>query len=365
MKTNRLNAIRTHMKRLNMDHVIMTSPDSLYYLLEVDIDPGERMLALHVNATHCTLFISALFPIPETFEGDTVVFTDTMNPVALLAEQIGDNAVVGVDKFWAAHFLLKLMALKPDCTFTVGSEAVDAARLCKDSDELKRLEAASLVNDAVIEEVMASIEAHDNTAPLTEREVQRWVVAFNEKRGVHALSFTPTVCFGKNGAEPHHESDDTVLKSGDAIVVDIGGRLDGYCSDMTRSFCYGSCPEGYEAVYELVRLANEKAAERVAPGVPLKEIDAAARSVIEAAGYGAYFTHRTGHGIGICVHEFPDVSAASDAVCQVGMVFSIEPGIYLEGRFGVRIEDLIQVTESGGALLNHTDRSLRILKAGS
>lgn len=358
MNLNRLERIREQMKQLSYDHLIITSPDSIFYLLDEEIHPGERLLALSVSADTCKLFISALFPMQNDLGIPVVYFRDTEDSLKLLADDIKAGCVIGVDKNWQSHFLLKLMKHHPNSRYENGSPAVDNVRLCKDDIEAQRMIKASLINDQVMTEVMHFLKEEAPLRPITELEVQKKVIDINAKLGVHEMSFTPTVCFGTGGAEPHHDCDETVLMPNQPVVIDIGGRVDGYCSDMTRSFFYGTPTDKYREVYEIVLEANMKAIEKVKPGVPLSEVDQAARDVIEAAGYGEYFTHRTGHGIGINVHEFPDVSGASETICEVGMTFSIEPGIYLLGELGVRIEDLVLVTENGCEVLNHVTKSL-------
>jgi len=358
MNLDRLTRIREQMQRFNYDHLIITSPDSIFYLLDVEIHPGERLLALSVSKTSCKLFISALFPMQNDLGLPVIYFKDTDDSLKLLADDIQSAHVIGVDKNWQSHFLLTLMKAHPKSHFENGSPAVDNVRLCKDAIESERMIKASLINDQVMTEVMQFIKEEAPLRPLTERDVQKKVVEINSKLGVYEMSFTPTVCFGANGAEPHHDCDDTILALNQPVVIDIGGRVDGYCSDMTRSFYYGEPTDKYAEVYALVLEANLKAIAKVKPGVLLSDIDNAAREVIEAAGYGAYFTHRTGHGIGINVHEFPDVSGGSATICEIGMTFSIEPGIYLLGELGVRIEDLVIVTEDGCDVLNHVVKTL-------
>ncbi len=358
MNLDRLERIREQMKLLSYDHLIITSPDSIFYLLDVEIHPGERLLALSVSADSCKLFISALFPMQNDLGLPVIYFKDTEDALQLLADDIKVGHVIGVDKNWQSHFLLKLMKCHPESVYENGSPAIDNVRLCKDDLEVERMKTASLINDQVMLEVMQFLKDEAPLRPITELEVQKKVVEINAKLGVYEMSFTPTVCFGDGGAEPHHACDDTVLKSNQPVVIDIGGRVGGYCSDMTRSFYFGTPTEKYREVYELVLEANMKAIAMVKPGVSLSDIDKAARAVIEAAGYGDYFTHRTGHGIGINVHEFPDVSGSSENICQVGMTFSIEPGIYLLGELGVRIEDLVLVTENGCDVLNHVTKTL-------
>lgn len=358
MNASRLKRVRHYMSVEKIDHLIISSPDAIYYLLDESFNPGERMLVLSITPFHTKLFVSTLFPIQKDLGIDVMYFNDSQNPVELLSNEMKTSIIVGIDKNWSSHFLLELMNLKQDNTYKVGSICIDQARLCKDHDEIERMREASRINDAVIGEIIKWIEQEGRSGKLTERILQKKVVEINEKRGVHEMSFTPTICFGINGAQPHHDTDDTVLTENQAIVIDIGGKLNGYCSDMTRSLFYGVPTEKYKLIYDLVLRANLAAIKAIKPGVPLSEIDAAARNVISEAGYGEYFTHRTGHGIGICVHEFPDVSDRSQNLCEVGMIFSVEPGIYLPNEFGVRIEDLVCVTHDGCEVLNAYPKTL-------
>ncbi len=190
------------------------------------------------------------------------------------------------------------------------------------------------------------------------KEMEDALKVIYDNLGADGFSFMPIIAYGKNGANPHHENSHRLVKSGDSIILDIGCRKDNYCADMTRTVFFREVSDKAKEVYETVLLANRKAIEMVKPGVKFSEIDAAARNVIEDKGYGKFFTHRTGHSIGIEVHEFGDVSSANDDVLKPGMIFSVEPGIYLEGELGVRIEDLILVTEDGYENLNHYSKEL-------
>ena len=147
------------------------------------------------------------------------------------------------------------------------------------------------------------------------------------------VAFDPLICFGENGAFPHHETGDSKLKPGDSVIIDTGHRWGMYCSDMTRTVFFRSCTDEQRNVYDIVNKANRAGESIARPGIALRDVDAAARNVIIAAGYGEFFTHRTGHGIGIDVHEPPDVAATNSQLAEVGMVFSVEPGIYLPGKF--------------------------------
>jgi Xaa-Pro aminopeptidase len=167
---------------------------------------------------------------------------------------------------------------------------------------------------------------------------------------------------GGNGAFPHHATSDRVIQEGDAIVVDIGGRKQGFPSDMTRMVVIGQPPEGYGQIHSIVEKAVQAALKAARPGALARDVDAAARGVITDAGYGEYFVHRTGHGLGIDIHEPPYITATSDTVLEEGMVFSIEPGIYLPGRFGIRLEDIVILREDGPEILSSLPRDLHIVQ---
>lgn len=167
----------------------------------------------------------------------------------------------------------------------------------------------------------------------------------------------------ENGAHPHHATGGRVLKHGDALVIDIGARLDGYPSDITRMAIVGSEPEGYAAIHAIVERAVQAALAAARPGVRASDVDKAARDVIAAAGYGDYFVHRTGHGLGIDGHEPPYITASSDVVLEEGMVFSIEPGIYLPGRFGIRLEDIVILRADGPEIFSELPRTAHLIPA--
>ena len=169
------------------------------------------------------------------------------------------------------------------------------------------------------------------------------------------------MAFGANAADPHHAPDDTVVEPGDCVLFDVGCIKDGYCSDMTRTFYYKEASEQHKLVYHTVRQANEAAIAKIKPGIPLCELDKTARDLITEAGYGPYFTHRLGHFIGLGEHEFGDVSSVNTDKAVPGMIFSIEPGIYLTGDTGVRVEDLVLVTETGCEVLNAAPKDLRVV----
>jgi Xaa-Pro aminopeptidase len=177
----------------------------------------------------------------------------------------------------------------------------------------------------------------------------------------HASAAFTIVASGPNAASPHHEPGERRIRAKDAVVLDFGGSFDGYQSDTTRTLVVGEPPLGFERVYQLVQEAHQAACEAVGPGVPAQEVDRAARRVIADGGYGEAFIHRTGHGIGLEVHEVPSIVEGNKQLLETGMTFSVEPGIYLEGRFGVRIEDIVAVTDDGVEHLNRSPRGLHVV----
>ena len=215
---------------------------------------------------------------------------------------------------------------------------------------------ASRLNDLAVERLIKEVNKG-----YTEKELADKLLDIYHDLGSEGFSFYPICCYGANAADPHHSNDDSTGKSGDSVILDIGCLWNGYCSDMTRTVFYQEVSEEAKEVYGLVRLANETAEAMIKPGVRLCDIDKAARDIITDAGYGKEFNHRLGHFIGKDVHEFGDVSVNFDLEVKEGMIFSIEPGIYLPGKFGVRIEDLVMVTKDGCKVLNSYPKDLFVI----
>ena len=262
---------------------------------------------------------------------------------------------LGVDKFWPSRFLIDLLEARRDVVPVHGSAPVDLVRMYKDKEEQQAMIHASQVNDRVMEQAIAALREG-----VTEQEIASLVENLYQKEGGNRGEGV-IVSFGANGADPHHSPDQTVLRQGDSVVLDLFMPIRRYWCDMTRTVFFGQADEEQKRVYEVVRQANLAAEQVLRPGVPLCQVDQAARKIIEEAGYGPFFTHRLGHGCGLECHEPPDNSSVSQAIAQPGMVFSVEPGIYLPGRFGVRIEDLVLVTEDGCQVLNALSKDLRIV----
>jgi len=330
---------------------------SIFWLTGYYTEPYERFLALYLAAGRApVLFCNRLFPDASDSCENVSVFSDVDDPVPLVSAVIRHDAPLGVDKDLAARWLVPLMSAGAASSFVLGSRAVDDARSVKDAHEQDLMRTASTTNDHAMAWLVEQVRPGVTEASIAER-----LLAEYRSLGAEGHSFSPIVSFGANAADPHHSPDETTLRPGDPVLFDVGCRQSSYCSDMTRTFFTAEPTEHQRRVYETVRTANEAAEALVRPGVTFASIDHAARDVIGAAGWGEYFTHRLGHQIGLVDHEPGDVSSVHNEPVRPGQVFSIEPGIYLPGDIGVRIEDLVIVTDDGCEVLNSYPKELTVL----
>ncbi|NMO33683.1 aminopeptidase P family protein [Streptomyces sp. GMY01] len=279
-------------------------------------------------------------------------WTDGKDPYAVTAALLDRAGRFGIsDNAWAMH-LLGLQQTLPGTAYTSLTTALPMLRAVKDAAELELMAAAAAAADATFEEI--------RKVPFSgrrESEIGAELAGLLRLFGHSQVDFT-IVGSGPNGANPHHEMGDRVIERGDMVVLDFGGLKDGYGSDTTRTVHVGEPTDEERRVHDIVREAQEAGFRAVRPGVACQEIDRAARAVIAEAGYGEYFIHRTGHGIGVTTHEPPYMIEGEEQPLVPGMCFSVEPGVYLPGRFGVRIEDIVTVTEDGGRRLNDTTREM-------
>ena len=357
MHVERANRILKALDRLDARQMLITDPMSILYLTDIYVQPFERFfgLLLRSDGNHI-LFLNRLFFVPQDVGIEKVWYSDTDPVEDIVARYLDHSSPLAVDKDLTARHLLPLMEKKAAAAFINGSPAVDYTRGIKDAEEQKKMIAASEINDAAMAQFKTLI--HDG---VTEAEAAGKMLEIYRSLGAEGFSFSPLVAFGANAADPHHEPDDTVVKPGDCVLFDVGCIKDGYCSDMTRTFYFKEVSEHCKEIYHIVRRANEAAEALIRPGVRLCDIDAAARDLITKEGYGPQFNHRLGHFIGLKEHEYGDVSSGFDWPVQPGMIFSIEPGIYLTGDTGVRIEDLVLVTEDGVKILNRYPHELEII----
>ncbi|MFJ3810961.1 aminopeptidase P family protein [Streptomyces sp. NPDC090073] len=282
-------------------------------------------------------------------------WTDGKDPYAVTAALLDDGGRFGIsDNTWSLH-LLGLQRTLPGTSYAALTDALPMLRAVKDAAEVDLLAAAGAAADAAFEEIRKV-----PFAGRRESEVGHDLAGLLRRFGHSQVDFT-IVGSGPNGANPHHEVGDRVIREGDMVVLDFGGLKDGYGSDTTRTVHVGEPTEEERRVHDVVRAAQEAGYRAVRPGAACQDVDRAARAVITDAGYGEYFIHRTGHGIGVTTHEPPYMIEGEEQPLVPGMCFSVEPGIYLPGRFGVRIEDIVTVTEDGGRRLNDTTREMVIV----
>ncbi len=352
--------IEKQMEDSGIDQLLISDPTAIYYLTKNWIQPEERLYLLLIDrkGDHC-FFLHPLFRLEEETDLKKEWLSDTQDPIAAVAKALRKDAVIGVDKNWPARFLLPLMERCPGNRYRNGSYLVDAVRMQKDAQEQRLMKEASRVNDWAMEQIISLIE--DDPSAWTEKKLAVQLGKLYREQGAFAFSFDPIFAFGKNGANPHHECDDTVLQGNGLLVIDIGCIKDRYCSDMTRTVSLGCPSDAEREIYDIVLEAHLRGIQAAQPGARFCDVDQAAREYISAKGYGEYFTHRTGHSIGLEGHEFGDVSETNQDIIRPGMIFSVEPGIYLPGKFGVRIEDLVLITEDGHEIINHHPKDMRIL----
>ena len=349
------------MESLERDHpgaqLLVNDPWSIYYLTGFYAEMFERFCGVLLTpGREPVIMVNALHQLPDYDNARVAYHTDTDDVADAIARELDPERELGIDTVMRSGFLMPLMDRRAARSFFLGSYAVTAARSHKDADERELMRLSSKANDTVMEEAISLI--HEG---VTEREVADQMLGLYRKHGCDAFSFPPIVSFGANAGDPHHEPDATVLKRGDVVLFDIGGRYRNYCSDMTRTFFWGEPDEETAQIYDIVRRANETAEALIKPGARMCDLDLAARQVIKDAGYGSNFTHRLGHSIGLQDHEPGDVSSVNEQIVEPGMTFSTEPGIYLPGRTGVRIEDLVLVTENGVEILNAYSKEPRRL----
>jgi Xaa-Pro aminopeptidase len=360
----RLTAAAAEAERRGLDALLITPSTDFAYLLGYRPPALERLTCLAVPASGVPRLVVPRLEAPLARhqldeladEVEVLAWDETDDPFALVRSLIPPDATrVGVqDQMWA-RFVLRLRAVLDPVELVVAGPAMSALRRVKDADELERLRAVA----AAVDRAMVAITA-ERLSGSTEAEVSARIRQLLVEAGHDTADFA-IVASGPNAASPHHEPGGRVIEPGDAIVLDIGGTLGGYWSDTTRTAFVGEPPPDFVAMYEVLRAAQEAACDAVAPGTAFEDVDRAARQLIEDAGYGDRFIHRTGHGIGLDLHEDPYVVAGNREPLVAGNAFSVEPGIYIEGRWGARIEDIVICTPDGGERLNTTDRRLYLV----
>ena len=375
----RLTGARREAARAGLDALLIGVGADLRYLAGYSAHPMERITLLVLPTAEdapATLVAPRLEAAPArtcpaAVAGAVEVasWEETEDPMLLVAARLsaalgrpaGSIGAVAVSDDLRAAFVLGLQRVLPGAAFFVSSAVLRALRMRKDADEVVLLRRAAHAADRVIAAIAAGPLVGRTEADVA-REVRERLVA----EGHDSASFW-IVASGPNSASPHHEPGDRVIGSGEAIVVDIGGTVDGYGSDITRTL-WVTGPDDILPAPEFLRLygvlqdAQAAATAAVRPGLPCEEVDGVARRRITSAGYGPQFFHRTGHGIGLEAHEEPYMVAGNAEPLDPGMAFSVEPGVYLEGRYGARIEDIVVCGATGPDTLNELSRDLMVVR---
>ncbi len=346
-------------RRSGIDVLLLTPGPDLRYVSGYDAPALERLTCLAVPADADPFLVVPRLEVPAAKASpagslglEITGWDETDDPYALVADRLGGPATVGIsDRMWAL-MVLRLAAALPGARQMLASTALSPLRSVKSQAEIAALREAGQAIDRVHRAVPGWLRAGR-----TEQQVAADIGDAILAAGHATVDFT-IVASGPNAASPHHTASDRVLREGDAVVVDIGGTMpSGYCSDCTRTYVIGQPPAEFAAYYQILTDAQDAACDLVRPGVSAEEVDAAAREPITAAGYGQFFVHRTGHGIGLETHEDPYIVAGNTELLRPGNAFSVEPGIY-PGPHGARIEDIVVCTATGCERLNTVTRDL-------
>ena len=346
------------------DLMVIFPSSNMLYLSGFSDEPGERMLFFLVPREGRPVFLA-----PELYEGqikqesafsDLRVWKDQDDPADLLRRTVAELApgcanMLVDDGMWAL-FLLMLREVLPEANFSLASQVMAAQRMKKSPDEIHCLEQAGAIADQAFEQAIGlKIEG------ITELALAAIIEEAMKNRGADGIAFKTLVASGPNSALPHHRAGRRRIEQGDVVILDYGCRVQGYCSDITRTVVCKEAAKEIRAVYEIVERAQERAVQAVRLGIAAQKLDRTAREEIEKAGYGERFIHRTGHGIGLDVHEAPYITEGNLLELQEGMAFSVEPGIYLPGQFGIRIEDIVAVTQRGAQRMNRCTHTLQVV----
>jgi Xaa-Pro aminopeptidase len=364
--SDRVARVRARMHELGVDALLLSLGADLPWLTGYTAMPLERLTMLVLPADDDATLVVPRLEAPRVVERPDVFairsWSELENPVHVVAELVGSRRRLAIsDRAWAM-FLLQLQALRPDAEWRAASQITGPIRAVKDAAEIDALRIASAAADRVAAQLLAGdIPLIGRTEGDVSKDIGDRLVAEGHARVNFAI-----VGSGPNSASPHHEPAGRVINAGEAVVCDFGGTFHaedgaGYCSDITRTVFTGEPPAAFRELYDVLQAAQAAAVASAAVGVRCEDVDAAARDRIAEAGFGDYFIHRTGHGIGLEEHEDPYIVSGNHLPLAPGHAFSVEPGIYLPGRFGARIEDIVIASDAGPMALNSVDHSLHVI----
>ncbi len=361
----RLQQAQQTMRAQQVDALLISAPSDLLYLIGYHFHPSERMTVLFIPPEGQPSIVMPQFEasrLNATQKRFLAVrpWTETQNPIAVLAEVASDlpsNGQLAVsDQMWAG-FLVGMLSHFRGARFASASRVLTLMRMVKDADELAALEHAQNIANTVYERICAA-----QFSGRSELSIQQELTALRQELGLEDCTSGIVGSGPDHSASPHHRTGTRVIQPGDAVVMDFGGTYQGYHADITRTVHVGPPSQKFRAVYAIVEEAHQAAFRAYVVGATCESVDRAARDVIEKAGYGQYFTHRVGHGIGLDGHEPPYLVGGNTQPLVAGMTFSDEPGIYIPGEFGIRIEDMVTVTPNGPRRFDRSTHDLVVVR---
>jgi Xaa-Pro dipeptidase len=366
MMNQRLNKLQAWMKDNDIEVSFVTSSENVFYLSGYYTDPHERLLALAVFQEEEPFLVCPGMEVHDAkrsgWDHELIGYSDIDNPWEMILNSINKRmdrvSKVAIEKeHMNVERYEQLLRLFPHSTFVSGEEKLRLLRMVKDASELKIIEEACALADYAVEFGVNEIKEGK-----TELEILNALEFALKQKGVTEMSFSTMVLTGANAASPHGNPGNTKIQKGDLVLFDLGVVVDRYCSDITRTVAYGDINDKQKEIYDTVLKAQLAAIEASKPGVSAADVDLTARRIIAEAGYGEYFPHRLGHGLGISVHEYPSLTETNQLIIEEGMVYTIEPGIYVPDVAGVRIEDDVFITADGAKILTKFPKELQIVK---
>lgn len=363
---SKINELQKFLQNENVDATFITTPDNVFYVSGFRSEPHERLLGVMIFKDAEPFVICPLMEVPDLkatgWEFEAVGYEDTDDSWEILNAAVQKRGValdkIAIEKsHLTVERLERMKQLYSKAEFVRLDDQLNKMRNIKSEDELAKLRKAAELADRAVE-----IGCREIAEGKTEMEILMAIEFEMKKLGAEKMAFDTMVLSGPKTASPHGTPGDRKIQKGDFVLFDLGVSYEGYCSDITRTVAFGEPSEAQRKIYETVRAAEQAAIDLVRPGVKARELDAAARNVITDAGYGEYFTHRLGHGLGISVHEFPSITGTNEMPLEEGMVFTIEPGIYHPEITGVRIEDDVAVTADGVEVLSKFPKELQIIQ---
>lgn len=362
----RLEAVMAWMNDENIEVTFLNSTENVYYLSNFYTDPHERLMGIFLFKTEQPLFILPAIEVDQLkragWEYEIIGYSDHEDPWKFIRDafetrNLVNTQTVAIEKDVLTYSRSQaFLGLFPDVEIVSADDKLNEMRVVKDESEIAVMRRAAKMADYGVQVGVDALEEG-----ISEMQVLAKIEFELKKKGIREMSFSTMVLFGEKSGDPHGNPGDRKLKAGDMVLFDLGVVLDGYCSDITRTVAYKSVTDKQKEIYHTVLNAEQASLAISKPGTRIGDLDQIARDTIAASGYGDYFPHRIGHGLGINVHEFPSMTHLNNGRLKAGMVYTIEPGIYLPGVGGVRIEDDVLITADGCETLTKFPKELQII----